>query len=441
MTIHEQITALLNGDLADDAGIGELMQVLAVSPEKRTLLLEQIRMSRAFGTMGAGVTPPQAADRNIWSGIAAIDNQFGAPQGGAPAAVPIAVPEGGIPLSTAPSRFRSTMLGVVFGLLLLGAGLGMGYLLWNGDNASSVVVQASERGTSDLRALAAMRDSLGMAKRELGALAGRHQSALLAVDSLSRISARERVVYRDRIVHLPVSDTATASSPSQSDEKPDETSSPSIHTAKLRSASPDLPPARHDGIASRASSTEPIESDELFDDTRPPGPWQVGLRDLFRLSLPRVYGLSDSRSIFFDKELYMSYRLGSNQDALAAFKIAAAVGETQFSQVYHTNTGGQTADTIIEQSPTLHYGRVMVAPELITMRGFTGALELGAGGTMADGRLFGPVATFGFNLEYRPVDMVALHAGASWWVLWTEFLNQAHISTNLNGHIGFAVGF
>jgi hypothetical protein len=37
MSIHEQITALLDGELADQATVAELMHVLAVSPEKRDL--------------------------------------------------------------------------------------------------------------------------------------------------------------------------------------------------------------------------------------------------------------------------------------------------------------------------------------------------------------------------------------------------------------------
>src|SRR2546421_6035359 len=87
MTIHEQITALLNGDLAESAQVGELLHVLAVSPEKRALMIEQIRMSRAFTAMGSSLAPSHALDSKLWSGIAAIDAGFPpAPSGAAASA-------------------------------------------------------------------------------------------------------------------------------------------------------------------------------------------------------------------------------------------------------------------------------------------------------------------------------------------------------------------
>ena len=60
---------------------------------------------------------------------------------------------------------------------------------------------------------------------------------------------------------------------------------------------------------------------------------------------------------------------------------------------------------------------------------------------MADGKIIGPIATLGLNMEYRPIDMLSLHAGVSSWLLWTEYANQVYTSTNLNAHLGFALGF
>src|SRR3954470_11061497 len=76
MTIQEQITALLNGEMTDEVHVSELMHVLAVSPEKRAILVEQVAMARAFTTMGTGIVPPGAADMKILAALGAVDAAF-----------------------------------------------------------------------------------------------------------------------------------------------------------------------------------------------------------------------------------------------------------------------------------------------------------------------------------------------------------------------------
>ncbi|MBC8146167.1 MAG: hypothetical protein H7X80_11335, partial [bacterium] len=55
MSIHEKITALLDGELADAGEVAELMHVLAVSPEKRDLLVEQLSLKRHFASSASTV--------------------------------------------------------------------------------------------------------------------------------------------------------------------------------------------------------------------------------------------------------------------------------------------------------------------------------------------------------------------------------------------------
>src|SRR5687768_4004714 len=73
MTIHEQITALLDGELVDGGAVAELMHVLAVSPEKRELLVDQLSMKRYYTASAAQVVPPASADLAIMRGLASVD--------------------------------------------------------------------------------------------------------------------------------------------------------------------------------------------------------------------------------------------------------------------------------------------------------------------------------------------------------------------------------
>ena len=164
---------------------------------------------------------------------------------------------------------------------------------------------------------------------------------------------------------------------------------------------------------------------------------QLGVRNNFRLSLPRVYGLTPAPTVLLDREVVGSIALGGADDGLfSRVRAGAAFGQTQFSMVFHSNTGGEEIDTIYEQSPQPFYGRAFLAPELVRFDRFAGLLEVGGGYSGAGG--FG---TVGFNIEYRPLDEIAIHAGASTWLLWTSFREAVDLSTNVNAHLGFMYGF
>lgn len=441
MTIQEQITALLNGDMTDEGHVAELMHVLAVSPEKRALLVEQVAMSRAFTAMGTGVVPPASADLNILKGIAAIDAGL-AINTPADAPAPPQAARAKAPAEDAKSRMG--MLAPILGVLCLALGLGAGYLLWGEDSRpapQALAAQSTAAATVDRSA--ALRDSLALLRSQLLTLGSDHESALRQIDALKNRPAR--VVYRDRVItqrheEAPQAESQESSIPAATLD----TTAPSLNSAELRHALPEQSdmPAR-DLAASSSSTTIPVIDDAAgSDEEKGEGAWQVGLRDNFRLSLPRVYGLAGNRSILFDKEVVATYRMGAGAEGLlSSFRLGLTAGETQFSQIFHTNTGGVPIDTIIEQSPTLQYLRFLLAPELVRTAQVTGSLELGAGSTMHRFRIVAPLATVGVNLEYRPVDLLSIHAGGSTWLMWTEFRNQIYVSTNLNAHLGFAVGF
>jgi hypothetical protein len=436
MTIHDQITALLNGEMADEGHVAELMHVLAVSPEKRGLLVEQIRMSRAYAAMGATIAPSHTADRAILQGIAAIDAVM--------PVEPIASPQ-----PARPFWMHIPVLGSAIALLLVAAGLGGGYLLWH----SQPQLQVMERNVP-VRAQASIAsgdaDSLRSLRAQLQTLAAERNAGLNELAVLRAQQARKVVISRsgarttENAADRNVTDAAAV----------ERTPTATIDVTQLKGAShTTLLAAMNTGNIAvpqqLALNHEDHPADETSSGTQP-GKWQGGFRSNFRLSLPRIYGLGGSRSILFDKDLSLSYRLGSgDRGLLSASRIALTAGETEFAQLYHSNTGGTPVDTIFEQTPTVLYTRLMLAPELLHLANWTGSLELGAGAGIAElhGKLFGPmkllgpIGTFGFNLEYRPSDLVAVHAGASTWVLWTEFRNQVFASTNLNAHLGFAVGF
>jgi hypothetical protein len=457
MSIQEQITALLNGDMSDEAHVAELMHVLAVSPEKRALLVEQVAMSRAFTSMGAGVVPPGSADMNVLSALSAVDAAIAGHSQAPAAADPVAVPLGFASFKT---------LASLLALLLVAAGLGAGYAFWGRGSAPAAPAGRNVRGADPSAGLLAVaRDSVAQLRARLAALDADHRGSLDQIKALRERPERVRVVYRDRTISSSehsIADgstrrsgsraiaadhsnaTANTDAPANADAAVRQrTMSAVIDNAALRSASPK--PAidpRSELLAARAPSSVAVAEESNDSREEGVGRWQVGLRDNFRLSLPRVYGLAGNRSILFDKDVMATYRMGEGEGGLlSAFRLGLSAGETEFSQILHTNTGGVPVDTVIEQSPTLQYVRLLLAPELIRTEQMTGSVELGAGGAMQHLRMIGPVATFGLNLEYRPIDLVSIQAGASSWLLWTDFRNQSYVSTNLNAHLGFAVGF
>ncbi len=449
MTLHEEITALLHGDISDGDRIAELMHVLAVSPEKRALFVEQIQLSRAFTALGASVAPPRTADQAIWQGLAAVDAEF---TGGAPRNAP--APDAPPALSAAPAPMWGNVLAVIAGLLLMTFIIGVRYYErrdTEGTRNAASALGAPEAPVAGLRpdrgveAAAPLRDSLAALRSRYDVLAGEHARALSEITALRNRSAAVRVVYRDRVVPAAtsVADTVRTEAPVEPALQQGGAHVP-VEIAAVRRASAASPTDR--SLDARRSSSHAVAAigsdldDELS--TGASGPWQVGVRDNFRLSLPRVYGLAGSRSIIFDKDIFVAYRLGGgDHGVLSSMRLMASGGETQFGQIYHTNLGKIGPDTVVRQSPTLQYARMVLAPELVRARNLSGAIELGAGVAVSRFQAVGPIATFGTNLEYRPIDMISLQAGVSGWMLWGQYRQQAITSTNLNAHLGFAIGF
>lgn len=452
MSINEEITALLNGDLQDETRVAELMHVLAVSPERRGMLLQQIRMARAFSAMNGSITPPRAADAGILAGLSAIDREFG---GGSPSpasAGPTEKPPGVIPAAAA--GFSALWLRtILFGVVLVALGVGTGYLLWH-DTAQGTITTKHKPAAraSETMIVAGMEDSLAATRAQLASLVEEHRESLAEITELrSRQQEGTRngttpAPRRQRIIS-PASPPAAVNEPLLHEQSslPAEPEKPAITPVVPQAIAASRPQAtalalRPDRNAQAVSSGTSLLSQYGAEDGGV-GPWQAGMRDHFRLSLPRVYGLNGSRSILFDRDLFVSYRFGGEDSPFSSIELGASIGETQFSQVYHSGQPGRPVDIQIEQSPTVRYGRVLLGSELFRTQAFSGGLEFGAGAALTGTDLLGPLGTFGLNMEYRPVDMLALQGGLSSWFLWTEQSGQIYTSTNLNAHLGFAIGF
>ncbi len=455
MSINEEITALLNGDLQDETRVAELMHVLAVSPERRGMLLQQIRMSRAFSAMTGSITPPPAADAGILAGLSAIDSEFGGPPPSPAGAAPAGIPPVVFPAAAA--GFSALWLrNILFGIMLVALGVGTGYLLWHDTTQGTITTeQKPDARASETMIVAGMGDSLAAARAQLASLAREHREALAQIAELrSREQAGTRngttaAPRRQRIIS-PASTPAAVNEPllrgqSSLPAEPEKPSAPEITPVApqtLAMSRPQAPAAapRPDRNAQAVSSGASLLSQYGAEDGGV-GPWQAGMRDHFRLSLPRVYGLNGSRSILFDRDLFVSYRFSGEDSPFSSMELGASIGETQFSQVYHSGQPGRAVDLQIEQSPTVRYGRVLLGSDLFRTHALSGGLEFGAGAALTGSDLLGPLGTFGLNLEYRPVDMLALQGGLSSWFLWTEQSGQIYTSTNLNAHLGFAIGF
>ncbi len=445
MSINEEITALLNGDLDDEAHVAELMHVLAVSPERRAMLLQQIRMSRAFSAMSTSITPPRAADQAILAGLASVDQAI---------AGRTQPPADTVQTSVSGTGMVGWLASLIKSVLLMTLGLGMGYLIWHsGTEQTSSARQNVASAAPEATTLADLHDSLSMAHARFTELSATHRETLQQLAKASSHNAgnsqMRAAAHNSAQPQRPGNDAiinqrAIGESMLRTNTTEGEQQTLEVTMVPQRPTSHIPPPAAitTPSQAQPASYGHTSLLDQYQTEDTEAGPWQVGLRDQFRLSLPRVYGLAGNRSILFDRDLFISYRLNSNGNSpLSALELGASFGETQFSQVYHSGQAGRAANLLIEQSPTVRYGRMMLASELFRTHTFSGDLELGAGATMSETELLGPLGTFGVNLEYRPVDMLAVHVGASSWFLWTEYDGQIYTSTNLNGHIGFALGF
>ena len=443
MSIHEQITALLDGELIDTSSVGELLHVLAVSPEKRDLLVEQLVLKRRFAASAATIVPPARADLAIMGGLAAIDAGFA---GGGAAAAANDDALAPVPIAPRIPGWRMLMYGVMTLVLMLGA-FGAGYMLRN--DATLVNTSASTTGAPttgspvDDAALAAARDSIARLQRAMATLAAGQPNTAGAVESRSTYApARTPLSSESRT-------TETRAAESRTTEPRSSDSQTSVPVAANDRDSDYLIPSHPRGADGESLSragrgvTRPGRSPELEPMTALAAPeagpigLQLGVRNNFRLSLPRVYGLTPAPTVLLDREVVGSIALGGADDGLfSRVRAGAAFGQTQFSMVFHSNTGGEEIDTIYEQSPQPFYGRAFLAPELVRFDRFAGLLEVGGGYSGAGG--FG---TVGFNIEYRPLDEIAIHAGASTWLLWTSFREAVDLSTNVNAHLGFMYGF
>jgi len=443
MSIHEQITALLDGELIDTSSVGELLHVLAVSPEKRDLLVEQLVLKRRFAASAATIVPPARADLAIMGGLAAIDAGFA---GGGAAAAANDDALAPVPIAPRIPGWRMLMYGVMTLVLMLGA-FGAGYMLRN--DATLVNTSASATGSPttgspvDDAALAAARDSIARLQRAMATLAAGQPNTAGAVESRSTYApARTPLSSESRT-------TESRAAESRTTEPRSTDSQTSVPVAANDRDSDYLIPSHPRGADGESLSragrgvTRPGRSPELEPMTALAAPeagpigLQLGVRNNFRLSLPRVYGLTPAPTVLLDREVVGSIALGGADDGLfSRVRAGAAFGQTQFSMVFHSNTGGEEIDTIYEQSPQPFYGRAFLAPELVRFDRFAGLLEVGGGYSGAGG--FG---TVGFNIEYRPLDEIAIHAGASTWLLWTSFREAVDLSTNVNAHLGFMYGF
>lgn len=443
MSIHEQITALLDGELIDTSSVGELLHVLAVSPEKRELLVEQLVLKRRFAASASTIVPPARADLAIMGGLAAIDAGFA---GGGAAAAANDDALAPVPIAPRIPGWRMLMYGVMTLVLMLGA-FGAGYMLRN--DATLVNTSASATGSPttgspvDDAALAAARDSIARLQRAMATLAAGQPNTAGAVESRSTYApARTPLSSESRTTESRAAESRTTE-PLSTDNQ---TSVPVA--ANDRDSDYLIPshPRDADGeslLRAGRGVTRPGRSPELEPMTALAAPeagpigLQLGVRNNFRLSLPRVYGLTPAPTVLLDREVVGSIALGGADDGLfSRVRAGAAFGQTQFSMVFHSNTGGEEIDTIYEQSPQPFYGRAFLAPELVRFDRFAGLLEVGGGYSGAGG--FG---TVGFNIEYRPLDEIAIHAGASTWLLWTSFREAVDLSTNVNAHLGFMYGF
>ena len=185
MSIQEQITALLNGELTDSSRVAELMHVLAVSPEKQTILVEQIRMSRLFGQMAGTITPSRAADEKILGSLAAIDAGLAGavPIAGAVTGAAATSVTGAVVAGTTWSLLGRLGLAALVSLLLLSVGLGGGYIL-GARNAPTMARAADTLGNATFLLLAASRDSLEATSTRLQLLGDSYDQLLGEVGAL-----------------------------------------------------------------------------------------------------------------------------------------------------------------------------------------------------------------------------------------------------------------
>ncbi len=426
MNTNHQITALLHGELTDDNQVGELMHVLAVSPEKRGALLEQIRLSRELLRSGSSLPLSKSTAEGIWS-------RFNTPEGSAPTIAAAAVGTG-----TSRERNRSGYLPLLLMLLLgIGGGLLAGLHLASGEADRQVAVvddtgtpYRSEHSGSLHSTILAEQDA---SQQEAPVMTSdRNRTAVLEerIAELRQLLERERMM----VIVLQGENERLRSGTEEPEERGRMRDGEERDDRMLRPV-----PERLTAVAPSGHQMQAREDRERIGTVpfaqqspdRQSSPWRLEMRQFFRSSLPDVQGLDGSGNLMVDREVGAS--IGLERIGLPT-RFGTAVGMTRFSQVYHTNTGGAPNDTIIEQSPALFYGRAYIAPRIFATDRITGTAEIGGGGTE-----LGPVGTIGLGLEYGISDHLRINGGITSWLLWTSFRGQLHTSTNLNGHLGISI--
>jgi hypothetical protein len=409
--------------MTDEQHVSELMHVLAVSPEKRNILVEQIRMSRQFGAMTASIAPSRAADSKLWERLGSVDTELAARQPG-PATPPVSTPP------TLSPGLRPSVLGLI-GTLLIGVGLGVGYLMANASaevptTAAISTSQLSRPTTTAIPATTRESDSLAALRTRIEDMGNRYSLALAEIERLRSRPAPAPII---RYVEIPA--------PSRAIE---EETATTVRQVALRSP--------------QTAATRTMANDSVVDATVPPqlrspgfnpddlelersNAFQVGLRNNLRYSLTRVYGLPNLQNTLTDRELYVGTSLTGN-GTTTGIGAGIAGGQTMFSFIAHSNADDPRTDTVFYMTRLLWYGRGYIAPKLFALEDMdlSASLEIGGGGTQ-----IGPFGTLGLDLEYLPSNWIAIHAGASAWQIWTQIRNQSASSTNLNAYWGAAVRF
>ncbi len=434
MSIHEQITAFLDGELTDESMLSELMHVLAVSPEKRGFLVEQARLTRAMTTMAGTIAPSAAADAAILAGLSAVDSR---------------IPPSPPAQSTAAGRGerRNNMLMFGAGAVAIALlGFLSGYLAHDDGSTKSSHDVVTRRAAFpmlstpltigvDIDREVASAIHISKATGEATAPLMKEIARLrLLKDNVRQVIVRQPVyIERQRTTRTPSSIADTTGSNSTAKEGP----------RLLWNAPPaaSVPPARQSS-STLEPRAESIASDGQIVALQDEGDggmrrWSVGMRNFVRTSLPRIYGLPSQQQLLTDRELTVGLQMDEGWFGLKTpVTFGAAVGNTEFAQSFRRQEGGSSVSSIVEQTPNLWYGRGWVTPQIVTMNGFSGGLELGAGGTVV-----GPFATIGLSGEYRPIESVSVGLGMSTWLLWSQLETQNVLSANLNGHIGASFWF
>jgi hypothetical protein len=342
-------------------------------------------------------------------------------------------------------------------VLIAASGVGLGYALHpdtdrpavtglaaTAPHATAPALQRNQGAADIARAdVAMLRDSLARAGGELAALRTERGQLMAAVARARRAAASARIASAPAAADgaapraAVTSDRLAASIGTEgtSEVRP-------VEAVELRSVRNRTVVSSQERSSMSSGDPLPLAPDAaapIAESAR----WRVGVNNYFRLSLPRVYSVTDRGTIATDREIDASYRFGGNASGmLTSLRIGAAAGQTTFGQVFYETDASTHVNTVIEQHPSLFYGRVYIAPEIFRSGIISGDLDLGVGGTS-----IGPLLTVGSNVDvetdatFGPFDGIGTSIGASSWILWTQTGGRSYMSTNLNIQIGAALRF